>query len=281
MRRARVGGIEVGDGLPVRVCGVINVSPESFYRGSVVRPEEAGKAALRLVEEGADCVDLGGQSSAPYLSTTVSEDEELKRIRAAMKAIAESVSVPVSVDTTRSRVADVALALGASAINDITGLKGDPKMSRVIAERGAALIAVAHGPHSGLSEPVETVIRHISESLKIAEKEGIRDVIVDPAIGFYRESALPWYVWDSEVLGSLERIKELERPVCVGVSRKSFLGEITGLSDPSSRLIPTVASTAIAVYKGANCIRAHDVKESKYAINVATAIANPRSFFKV
>lgn len=277
---ARVGRVEVGDGLPVRVCAVINVSPESFYKGSVVRPEDAGGAALRMVEEGADWIDLGGQSSAPYLETLVSEEAELERVTAALRSILDQVKVPVSVDTFRSRVADRALALGASAVNDITGLKGDPGMAGVIAERGAAAVVVAHGEHSGSRDPAGTVVAHLKESIRIAEDAGIRDVVVDPGIGFYRGSALPWYVWDSAVLGSLERVLGLGRPVCVGVSRKSFLGEITGLRDPSMRLIPTVAATAIAVYRGAHCIRAHDVAEAVQAIRVARAIADPYGFFR-
>ncbi|NJE60820.1 dihydropteroate synthase [Thermococcus sp. 21S7] len=253
-----------------RIMGVINVSPESFYKGSVRNDgEELIKTAVKMVEEGASFIDIGAKSTAPYLETQIPVEEEVRRAVWAIKTIRDHVDVPISIDTTSARVAEEALKAGADVINDVTGLKGDPKMAEVAGEYGAPLIVCAHGEVRNLSDPVHTVINLLEESLTIAGRHGIDEIAIDPAIGFLRPEWPPWYEWDSKVIANLEVLKILGRPILIGVSRKSFIGAITGRKDPAERLPGSLAATAIAVLKGAHIVRTHDVKETLDAVRVA------------
>lgn len=253
-----------------KVMGVVNVSPESFYKGSVKRDEKAlVETVIRMVEEGASFIDIGAKSTAPYLETQISLEDEIERAVWAIKTVRDYVDIPISIDTTSARVADEALNAGADIVNDVTGLKGDADMGKVVADHGAPLVVCAHGSAENLSDPVHAVMDMLQESLSMAEEAGIDDVAVDPAIGFIRPEWPPWYEWDSKVLANLNMLKSLGRPLLVGVSRKSFIGAITGRKDPSERLPGSLSATAIAVWNGANIIRAHDVGETLDAIRVA------------
>lgn len=258
-----------------RIMGVINVSPESFYKGSVRNDEEKLiETTLRMVEEGASFIDIGAKSTAPpYLETQIPLEEEIRRAVWAVKTIRDHVDVPISIDTTNAKVAEEAIKAGADIINDVTGLKGDPEMPKVAADYGTPpVVLCAHGEVRNFSDPVRTVMDFLQESLEIAEKHGIEDVAVDPAIGFLRPEWPPWYVWDSNVIANLNLLKSLGRPILVGVSRKSFIGAITGRqSPPSERLAGSLSATAIAVLKGgADIVRTHDVKETLDTIKVAS-----------
>jgi len=256
-----------------RVMGVINVSPESFYKGSVRNDEvELVETAVRMVKEGASFIDIGARSTAPYLETQIPVEEEIKRAVWAVNAVRDHVDVPISIDTTSARVAEEAIRAGADVINDVTGLKGDPGMAKVAAEYSAPVVVCASGEVMNLSDPIHTVIDLLQESLVIAEKHGIEEVAVDPAIGFLRPEWPPWYEWDSKVLANLNMLKIFGRPILVGVSRKSFIGQVTGRKDPSERLSGSLAATAIAVWNGANIIRAHDVRETVDAVEMASFI---------
>jgi dihydropteroate synthase len=258
-----------------KIMGAINVSPESFYKGSVRNDEKAlVETAVKMVEEGAAFIDIGAKSTAPYLETQIPLEEEIRRAVWAVKAIRDQVDVPISIDTTSARVAEEAIKAGAEIINDVTGLKGDPEMAKVAAEYGVPVVVCAHGKVESLSDPVHTVIDFLQESLVIAERHGIEDVAIDPAIGFIRPEWPPWYEWDSKVLANLNLLKIFGRPILVGVSRKSFIGAITGRKDPSERLPGSLAATAIAVWKGATIVRTHDVKETLDVIRVASFIAS-------
>ncbi|MEZ0393993.1 MAG: dihydropteroate synthase [Desulfurococcaceae archaeon] len=268
----------VGDGHPVRIMGVVNVSPESFYKGSVARrPEEAASAAARMAEEGADVIDVGGMSTAPYLDTAVPVDVELDRVAAALRAIKGSVDVPISVDTYRARVAEEALRLGAEVVNDVTGLKGDPEMLRVVLDYSPSLVICAkeREPRTGL-DPVARTVAALSETLDLLASRGfdLRKVIVDPCIGFHRHPEIPWYVWDLAVLSRLGELKAaLKRPVAIGVSRKSFIGVLLGRERPEERLYGTIAFTTIAVLSGAHVVRAHDVSAARDAARAVESFA--------
>ncbi|BAD85350.1 dihydropteroate synthase [Thermococcus kodakarensis KOD1] len=256
-----------------RIMGVINISPESFYKGSVRNDEEKLiETALRMVEEGASFIDIGAKSTAPYLETQIPVEEEIRRAVWAVKTIRNHVDVPISIDTTNAKVAEEAIKAGADIINDVTGLKGDPEMPKVAADYGTPVVLCAHGEVRNLSDPVRTVMDFLQESLRIAERHGIEDVAVDPAIGFLRPEWPPWYVWDSKVIANLNLLKSLGKPILVGVSRKSFIGAITGRQDPSERLAGSLSATAIAVLKGADIIRTHDVKETIDTVKVASFI---------
>jgi len=272
---ANLAGVEVGDGFPVRLVGAINVSPESFYQGSVAATEDSVKQqAERMAAEGADLLDIGAMSTAPYLPTEIPEAEEIQRVTWAIGIVRGVASLPLSVDTTRSRVALAALDAGADVINDVSGLRRDPGMGEIVAKRARGVILMASETAPEARDPIETVRGFLEESLQIVWRVGVPEhrIVVDPGIGFFRKAALPWYDWDCEVLRRLGELKTLDRPLLVGVSRKSFIGQLLGQADPAERLAGSLAATAVAVVNGAHMIRTHDVGPSREVVRVAEAL---------
>ncbi len=272
---ANIAGVEVGDEFPVRLVGAINVSPESFYPGSVAVDEASLKQrAEEMSAEGADLLDIGAMSTAPYLTTEIPEAEEIQRLSWAIGVVRNTVALPISADTTRSRVALAALDAGADVINDVSGLRRDPGMGEVVAKRARGVILMASETTPEARDPIETVRRLLAESLQIVWKAGVPEhrVVVDPGIGFFRKAALPWYEWDCEVLRRLGDLKTLDRPVLVGVSRKSFIGQILDQPDPADRLAGALAATAVAVANGAHMIRTHDVGPTREALRMAETL---------
>jgi dihydropteroate synthase len=276
--RAVLGGVAVGDGLPVAIIGVLNVSPESFYAGSIHEdPDDLLRAADAMVAAGAAILDVGARSTAPYLPTAISEVEEAGRLTTAIRQLADKCAVPLSADTFRAAPARAALEAGATIVNDVTGLGGDPAMAGLVAARGAGLIltaAAAGAGAGGNAEPVAVVAEVLAASLAAARQAGIADpqVVLDPGIGFFRAGARPWHERDAAVLARLDRLRALGRPLCVGVSRKSFVGALTGQVDPAARLAGSLAATAVAVLRGAALVRTHDVAETRDAVRVAEAL---------
>jgi dihydropteroate synthase len=261
-RYANLAGVEVGDGFPVRIVGILNVSPESFYRGSVARGRRALQAlARRMVQEGADILDIGAMSTAPYLSGAISEQEEAARMVAAVRLVREVTTAPLSVDTQRSSVAAAALHAGASILNDVSGLAHDPGM----AERAPSTV-----------DPVAHVTALLRQCLRQARQADIPSdrIVLDPGIGFFRRTTLPWYEFDCLVLARLSRLVKLGHPLLVGISRKSFTGKFTGRQHPADRLYGSLGATAIAVYNGAALVRTHDVAPTLDAVRMAEAIRN-------
>jgi len=272
---ANLGGLEVGDGHPVRLAGAINVSPESFYQGSVATGEDSLRAkAEQMAAEGADLLDIGAMSTAPYLRTEITEAEEIQRLTWAIGIVRKAVAVPVSADTKRGGVALAALDAGADIINDVSGLRYDPGMAEIIARRAQGVILMASETDPNARDPIETVRGLLEESLRIVWKAGVPDhrVVLDPGIGFFRQTAIPWHAWDCEVLRRLAELRALGRPLLVGVSRKSFIGKILGQADPRDRLAGSLAATAIAVVNGAHLIRTHDVGPTREAVRMAEAL---------
>jgi dihydropteroate synthase len=276
VHRASLAGVEVGDGLPVVVMGALNVSPESFHAGSIHLDRDGLlRAATAMVEAGAAIVDVGARSTAPYLDTAIDEDEEAERLAAAVELLTRKLAVPVSADTARARPARAALEAGASVINDVAGLR-DAGLAALIAEHGAGLIAMA-APDPAVptvGAPLATVEARLAEILESARAAGIGEerIVLDPGIGFFRAGPLPWHAWDVQVLAGLRRLARLGRPLCVGVSRKSFVGAITGRRAPADRLAGSLAATAAAVLAGAALIRTHDVAETLDAVRVAERV---------
>ncbi|HEU5319474.1 MAG TPA: dihydropteroate synthase, partial [Methylomirabilota bacterium] len=257
-------------GLPVAVMGVLNVSPESFHAGSIHRAADALlRAAEAMVEAGAAFLDVGARSTAPYLTTAVDEREECERLGRAVAHLAAKVAVPVSADTARATPARAALEAGARVINDVSGLR-DPELARLVAAHGAGLVAMA-SPAAPGGEPEATVRGLLAECLARARAAGIPDerVVLDPGIGFFRDAAVPWPDWDLRVLAALPALAGLGRPLCVGVSRKSFVGALTGRPATADRLPGSLAATTAAVLGGAAVIRTHDVAETLDAVRVA------------
>lgn len=277
LKRAVLGGVEVGDGLLVALVGVLNVSPESFYGGSVFRERDRLLAAAqRMVEAGAVLLDVGGMSSAPYLATRIPETEEGDRLARAIEGLAPKLGVPISADSWRAGPARQALDAGAAVINDVSGLRGDPGMAPLVARRGAGLIVMAsdRGSSPDGIRPGELVLTLLGESLALARAAGIEEerIVVDPGIGFFRSASMAWSKWDCRVLSDLGALGTLGRPICVGVSRKSFIGALLGQDNPADRLPGSLSATAVAVVNGAHLIRTHDVAETRQAVRVAEAI---------
>lgn len=274
--RAALAGVHLGDGASVAVMGALNVSPGSFYAGSVVtRGDDLLRAAERMAREGAALLDVGAMSTAPYLSGAISAAEEAERLGWAVEILASKLGVPVSADTSRAEPARAALEAGAAIINDVRGLTADPALAPLVARAGADVILSASETGAvGTGSPVETILEALHGSLRIAARAGIPEerIVVDPGIGFFRRRGLASHEWDCEILAGLARLRDLGRPLCVGVSRKSFVGEVAGEADPARRLPGSLAAAAAAVLGGAHLIRAHDVGETVQAVRVAEAI---------
>jgi len=278
--RAALAGVHLGDGVSVAVMGALNVSPGSFYAGSVVTGgDDLLRAAERMAREGAALLDVGAMSTAPYLSGAISASEEAERLGWAVEILASKLGVPVSADTSRAEPARAALAAGAAIINDIRGLTADPALAPLVAKAGAGVILMASETGAvGVGSPVEIVLEVLKGSLRIATQAGIPEerIVVDPGIGFFRRRGLASHEWDCEILAGLGRLRDLGRPVCIGVSRKSFVGEVAGEADPARRLPGSLAAAAAAVLGGAHLVRAHDVGETVQAVRVAEAVRRSR-----
>ncbi len=277
---ADLAGVKVGDAYPVRIVGVINVSPESFYKGSVkTSSEEIVASALNMVSEGVDIIDIGAMSTAPYLKTEISPEEETKRLVSAVKAVKRTVKILVSADTIRSGPAEAAIKAGADILNDVSGLKSDEKMAKVATEYDIPLVIVANEKRKGRGPPIERVITALKQSLNLAQKTGIslEKVVVDPGIGFFRHTELPWYIWDCNVISNLEKLRVLEKPIHVAVSRKSFIGKILNQDKPEQRLYGSLSATAIAVFNGAHMVRTHDVASTIEVVRLTEQIRKNHS----
>jgi dihydropteroate synthase len=273
--RALLAGVTLGRGVPVVVMGALNVSPESFHPGSVhTEGADLLAAARTMVDAGASLIDVGARSTAPYGTATVSDRDERERLARAVETLAAKVPVPISADTTRPGPARAALDAGARIINDVSGLR-DPEVATLVCERraGAILMAFPTGAPSGLP-PVPVVKSLLNQALQRARDAGISDeqVVLDAGIGFFRNEGIAWDEWDVTVLAGLGELQGLGRPLCVGVSRKSFLGAIIGRPATDDRLAASLAATAVAVWNGASLIRTHDVTETHDAIRVVERV---------
>lgn len=260
-----IAGLKVGDSQPVRVMGVINLSRESFYKGSVVSPDSVLDAALKMVEEGADFIDVGARSTWPP-ARKISKEEERSRLIPAIKALTD-IPVPLSVDTMIADIAAEALGSGAKIINDVSGFTADPNMVEVAEDHGCPVILMASnrvpGDPVGMNAVMDSLARIISEAERRIEPDSI---IIDPAIGRWTPEKLPMY--DYETLDNLHRLRVFGKPVLAALSRKSFIGE--ALNKPAGeRLYGSLAATAIAVRNGAHIIRTHDVAPTLDAVRVA------------
>jgi dihydropteroate synthase len=277
-----IGNVTIGDRIPVRIMGIINASPESFYKNSInTSIREISKAAREMQQYGADIVDIGAMSTAPYLETNISVEEELKRMRYALEGVKKGCDLPISIDTPRSKVAKEAINYGVNAINDISGLKYDENMRYTVSKAKIPVIIGAFGDRrsSGRSGKVSSTIKTLNESLLIAKRARIDDsnIIIDPSIGFFRAEAknsfftkikdMAWYTRDIEAISKLRKLKIFSKPICISVSRKSFIGTLFQLK-PKDRLIPSIVSEIISVINGANMIRTHDVKQTVQALTM-------------
>jgi dihydropteroate synthase len=287
-----IGNVSIAEKTPVRVMGIINVSPESFYKDSIkTTTEDIAKTARSMQYNGANIIDVGAMSTAPYLETIISVKEETLRMKQAIKVIKNNCDLPISVDTPRSAVAREAIKLGVDAINDITGLKYDEDMANIVAESKLPVVIGAYSNRSkdnshqlSVTGRISGTIKLLKESLLIAKRFEIDNdnIIIDPSIGFFRTEGknpfftvikdLPWYVRDIEVISRLKELRTyFSNPICISVSRKSFIGRLFNLKT-EERLIPSLVSEIICVLNGAKVIRTHNVRETVQALVMSELI---------
>ncbi|MEK6766877.1 MAG: dihydropteroate synthase [Planctomycetota bacterium] len=264
------------------VAGVLNVTPDSFHDGGKYNNlENALNRAREMIEDGADIIDIGGESTRPG-SSYVSADEEIRRVMPIIKELSKETDIPISIDTYKAEVADEAIKAGAQIINDISGLQADNEMARVAAENNTPVIImhIKGHPHDFPKDPVYAdlvpeIISFLEKRIEYAVKSGIahNNIIIDPGIGFGKRPE-----HNIEILRELNEFKCLNLPIMVGASRKSFISNVLELSDDNnisqldSRLVGTLVTLVIAVTKGANIVRVHDVKETVQVIKMYRAI---------
>ncbi len=266
-----IDGLKVGADFPPRIMSVINLSPESFYRDSIVdNRDQLVKVINSMEQEGADIIDVGGASTAPrgiYGTPEVTAEVELERVTSNLEYIVRNTRVPISIDTARSEVAEAAIDIGVSLVNDVSGLTRDKRMAKLVANRGVPIVLMAEC--GGSCQTLKASFRSVERSVKTALSVGIpqEKIIIDPGIGFGKPSEV-----DLEIIRELDRFCSLGYPVLVGVSRKAFIGDLLSQPNPSMRLAGSIAATSIAVANGANIIRTHDVNEGKIAAKVGKAL---------
>ena len=271
-------GILAGGPGPV-VVGILNVTPDSFSDGGdFLDREAAAEHAAAMLDEGAEILDLGGESTRPG-SDRVSQEEEIRRVVPVIeRVLAVRPGAVISVDTYRAGTATAALEAGARLINDVTALRGDPRMASVVKEAACPVILMhmQGEPKIMQREPhYEDVVREVRDFLaqraEYAVAAGIRpeDVIVDPGIGFGKNLE-----HNLDLLRNLDAIVDLGFPVLIGTSRKTFIGRITGVQEARERVFGTVATTVLAYERGATFLRVHDVRANSEALAVAEAVLN-------
>jgi len=279
----QIANVGVGGKNPVRIMGILNTSPESFYKKSITTKKNDIKNSIKQMEiEGADFIDIGGMSTAPYLSTIVSEKVETRRILDAIKIVQNISNLPISIDTCRSDVAKNALEYGVDIINDISGLKFDKNMKSVISKFNPSLILCAYSSKSVSGNDVILTKKLLSESLKIVKKSNIssKKIVLDPAIGFFRKTGKgkfftkiksDWVKRDLSIIKNLKSLKQ-NYPILISASNKSFIGKILGKENPSDRLFGSIAAETISVIYGADIVRTHNVGATKDAIIIASKL---------
>jgi dihydropteroate synthase len=273
------GGRTLELGRRTLVMGILNVTPDSFSDGGRFDDvPRAVDAALAMVAAGADIIDVGGESTRPG-APAVDEATERARVEPVVKALAAQVSVPVSVDTTKAGVARAAVEAGASMLNDISGLRRDTALARVAAETGAALVLMhMRGVPADMyryaqyDDVVADVAAELAWSVAQAVEAGVRreSLVIDPGLGFAKQAAHSW-----AVLGGLTRpcLRDLDLPILLGASRKSFLQEAIGEHAPGERDAASLAAATVAALSGAHIVRVHDVGGSVQAVRVADMIS--------
>ncbi len=265
-----IGRLALGDSWPVRLMGVVNLSRESFYQGSVAGPKEALSLARSMQEQGADIIDVGAVSTAPG-SPAISEELERQRLFPVLGDILDSLDITVSIDTQRPAIAADALSRGAHCINDVSGLC-NPQMAQTVAEHEGSLIIMASRQRAGDLLRLNEIISLLGEKMEEAECAGISPerICLDPGIGRWIPEKTAAH--DLAILDGLQRLRCLGRPVMAALSRKSFIGECLHQPDPFQRLQGSLAATAIAVYLGAHIVRTHDIAASRETVALARAV---------
>lgn len=260
------------------IMGVLNVTPDSFSDGAqFLAPYLALQRAEQMIEEGADIIDVGGESTRPG-SVPVAAEEEIRRVIPVIEELSRRTTTPISVDTTKSVVAAAALEAGAAIVNDISGLRFDPELATEAAKAGAGLVLMhSRGTHETLHRlpPVDDIMREVIDSLRnssaVAEQHGVarQSIVIDPGIGFGKARDQ-----NIELIAKLDRLVAAfpEFPILIGTSRKSFLGHLLNDAPVHERLNGTLASVTASILNGAHIVRVHDVKATADTVRVTDAI---------
>jgi len=258
------------------IMGILNVTPDSFSDGGrFFDPASAVHRGIQMAEDGADIIDIGGESTRPG-ADPITIEEELRRTIPVIEALAKEIRIPISIDTCKAEVAKNALDAGAEIVNDISGLRYDPRMPEVVAEYKAPVVImhIKGTPKDMQKAPVyealiPEIMDYLREGIRIAMEAGIPEdkIIVDPGIGFGKG-----FEHNLEIIHNLCEFTLLEKPLLVGPSRKAFIGRILGDVPSGERLEGTAAAVAISIFNGAHIIRVHDVKEMAKVAKVADAI---------
>ena len=257
------------------IMGILNITPDSFFDGSTnFRKNDAVKHGLRMAAEGADIIDVGGESTRPF-SDPLPLDEELRRVIPVIKTLAQEIGIPISIDTYKSEVASQAIDAGATMVNDISALKFDPAMGQLVADAGVpiALMHMKGTPKNMQANPTYKdlfgeIIDFLRKAIEQAISSGIkRDfIIIDPGIGFGKS-----FNDNLKIINNLHKFSSLRQPLLVGTSNKAFIGHVLDLS-VESRETGTMATVAASVLNGANIVRVHNVKASKETVTMIDAI---------
>ena len=260
------------------IMGILNVTPDSFSDGNrFFTAERAVKRAFEMEEEGADVIDIGGESTRPY-SHPVGPDEELRRVMPVIKGLAGKLKIPVSIDTFKSAVAKEALNAGAEIVNDISALTFDDRMAEVVSSARAGLVLMhTRGKPAEMQKDTvySSIISEVTDSLRkslvIAKDAGIEEerIVIDPGMGFGKSAE-----GNLEILRRLSEFSALGCPIMVGTSRKSFIGAVLG-RPVGERIFGTAATVAVALANGASIFRVHDVREMRDTLDMAMAVMKP------
>ncbi|NVM18180.1 MAG: dihydropteroate synthase [Candidatus Lokiarchaeota archaeon] len=260
--------LEIGDNYPTIVMGVLNLSPESFYKGSVVDNEEKIEFATKeMIKYGATILDLGARSTAPW-SEKITIEEEINRMESAMNFVCKIIpdNVILSIDTQYRRVAHKAYNISVKfkkkiMINDVSCLKTDPDLGDFVTEYDLPIILMASKEVPGDLLTTSEIIFEFNKTFEILESKGFdrKKIILDPGIGRWVDKKTPEF--DLKIIGNLTKLRSLNKPILAAISRKSFIGAVLNVPEPEKRLNGTLSATAIAVYKGAHIIRTHDVNQ--------------------
>jgi len=268
----RCGNVEFRWGQRTYVMGVVNVAPDSFSGDGLRSVDDAVAQARRFVAEGADIIDVGGESTRPDF-TPISIEEELGRVLPVVERLVNEMPAPVSIDTYKSAVARDAVAAGARMINDVWGLKRDPELAQVAADSGIPLVITQNQRGASFHHFFPELVADLERSLQLALKAGVEwsNIIVDPGVGFGKTVEQ-----NLEIVRRLSELKSLGRPILLGTSRKSFIGLVLDLP-VDQRLEGTAASIAIGIANGADMVRVHDIGQMVRVVRMSDAIIRGRS----
>ena len=263
-----IGGKEFDTENQTYIMGILNVTTEYFYDGVKYNRIDAALAhARQMAEDGADIIDVGGESTRPR-HVQIPDEEEIERVAPVIEALKKELDIPVSIDTYKSRVARAAIAAGADLVNDIWGLKYDPEMAGVIAESGAACCLMHNREQTDYVRFIPEFLEDMRECVRLADQAGIsrEKIILDPGVGFGKT-----YEMNLEIISRLEVMHELKFPVLLGTSRKSVIGLTLNLP-AEEREEGTLVTTVYGVQKGCAFVRVHDVRKNKRAVQMTRAL---------